>query len=194
MLNKVPLYKELSKLIHVQFLIQWYIAILKGVYLNVSPPIGLSSQETRMKFQAQIVIMSRTLQYCLKPLDPCTTVHIWKKIFQRSLSWHKKSIRLFLCNKFLKGGTLLYLEPYVPNSDGMEDTEHFLLPCQPYALIRCDLLNSVIVILQTNILRGYQQKIFIPINRFCPLQGEGVSPESVKIVILGTKILIRNVT
>ena len=27
-LNKIPLYKELSRLIHVQFLVQWYIAIL----------------------------------------------------------------------------------------------------------------------------------------------------------------------
>ena len=42
-------------------------------------------------------------------------------------------------------------------------------------------------------LRGHRQKIFVPVNGFCPLGGEGVSPESVKIVILGTKILIRNV-
>ena len=27
-LNKIPLYKELSRLIRVQFLVQWYIAIL----------------------------------------------------------------------------------------------------------------------------------------------------------------------
>ena len=43
------------------------------------------------------------------------------------------------------------------------------------------------------IVRGHRQKIFVPVNGFCPLGGEGVSPESVKIVILGTKILIRNV-
>ena len=44
-----------------------------------------------------------------------------------------------------------------------------------------------------NGVRGHRQKIFVPVNGFCPLGGEGVSPESVKIVILGTKILIRNV-
>ena len=41
--------------------------------------------------------------------------------------------------------------------------------------------------------RGHRQKIFVPVNGFCPLGGDRVSPESAKIVILGTKILIRNV-
>ena len=43
------------------------------------------------------------------------------------------------------------------------------------------------------VVRGHRQKIFVPVNGFCLLGGEGFSPESVKIVILGTKILIRNV-
>ena len=37
-----------------------------------------------------------------------------------------------------------------PINDGIEDTEHFLLLCHAYALIRCDLLDSVNAILQTN--------------------------------------------
>ena len=32
----------------------------------------------------------------------------------------------------------------------IEDTEHFLLLCHAYALIRCDLLDSVNAILQAN--------------------------------------------
>ena len=30
--------------------------------------------------------------------------------------------------------------------------------------------------------------IFVPVNGFCPVRGDGVSPESVKIFIFGTKI------
>ena len=48
LLNKIPLYKKLPRLIHVQYLIPWYIAISFGLYLNMSP-IGLNSLETRMK-------------------------------------------------------------------------------------------------------------------------------------------------
>ena len=47
-LNKIPLYKKLSRLILVQFLIKWYIAMLYGVFLNMSPK-GPNSLETRMK-------------------------------------------------------------------------------------------------------------------------------------------------
>ena len=42
------------------------------------------------------------------------------------------------------------LNPMCPINDGIEDTEHFLLLCHAYALIRCDLLDSVNAILQTN--------------------------------------------
>ena len=47
-LNKIPLNKRLSRLIHVQFLVQGYFAISQGVYLNMSP-IGLNSLGTRVK-------------------------------------------------------------------------------------------------------------------------------------------------
>ena len=36
-LNRISLYKKLSRLIHVMFLLQWYIVIFHGIYLNVSP-------------------------------------------------------------------------------------------------------------------------------------------------------------
>ena len=49
LLNKIPVYKKLSRLIHVQFLLQWYIVIFYGIYLNMAP-INLSSLEVRMKF------------------------------------------------------------------------------------------------------------------------------------------------
>ena len=42
------LYEKLSKLIHVQFLLQWYIVIFYGIYWNMSP-IRFSSLEIRMK-------------------------------------------------------------------------------------------------------------------------------------------------
>ena len=48
MLNKIPVYKKLSRLIHVQFLLQWYVVIFYGIYLNMAP-ISLSSLEIRMK-------------------------------------------------------------------------------------------------------------------------------------------------
>ena len=51
-LNKIPLYKKLSKLIHVQFLLQWYIVIFYWIYLNMSAE-GLISQEIRMKVLSQ---------------------------------------------------------------------------------------------------------------------------------------------
>ena len=47
-LNRIPLYMKLSRLIHVQFLLQWCIVSFHGIYLNM-PPIRLSSLETRMK-------------------------------------------------------------------------------------------------------------------------------------------------
>ena len=47
-LNRIPIFENLSRLIHVQFLLQWYIVIFYGIYLNMSP-VGLSSLETRMK-------------------------------------------------------------------------------------------------------------------------------------------------
>ena len=47
-LNRIPFHKNLSRLIHVQFLLQLYIVIFYGIYLNMSP-VGLSSLETRMK-------------------------------------------------------------------------------------------------------------------------------------------------
>ena len=47
-LNEVHLYKKLSTLIHVQFLLQWYTVMLYGIYLNMSP-IGLNSLEARLK-------------------------------------------------------------------------------------------------------------------------------------------------
>ena len=46
-LNRIPLCKKQSRLIHVQVLLQWYIVIFQGRYLNMSP-MGLSSLETRM--------------------------------------------------------------------------------------------------------------------------------------------------
>ena len=45
--NKIPVYKKLSRLIHVQFLLQWYIVIFYGIYLNTTP-ISVSSLEIRM--------------------------------------------------------------------------------------------------------------------------------------------------
>ena len=48
LVNKIPVYKELSRLIHVQFLLQWYIVIFYGICLNMAP-IRLSSLEIRMK-------------------------------------------------------------------------------------------------------------------------------------------------
>ena len=48
LVNKIPIYKKLSRLIHVQFLLQWYIVIFYGIYLNMAP-ISLSSLEIRMK-------------------------------------------------------------------------------------------------------------------------------------------------
>ena len=48
LVNKIPLYKKQSRMIHVQFLLQWYILIFYGIYLNM-PPISLSSLEIRMK-------------------------------------------------------------------------------------------------------------------------------------------------
>ena len=39
---------------------------------------------------------------------------------------------------------------------------------------------------------SHGQKILVPIDRFCPLEGEGISPES-NNVALGTKYLIRKV-
>ena len=48
LVNKIPVYKKLSRLIHVQFLLQWYIVIFYGIYLNMAP-ISLSSLEIRMK-------------------------------------------------------------------------------------------------------------------------------------------------
>ena len=47
-LNRIPLYKKLSRRIHGQFLLQRCIVIFHGIYLNMSP-IGLSSLGTRMK-------------------------------------------------------------------------------------------------------------------------------------------------
>ena len=44
----ILLYKKLSRLINVQFLLQWHIVIFYSVYLNMSA-IGLSSPESRMK-------------------------------------------------------------------------------------------------------------------------------------------------
>ena len=48
LVNKIPVYKKLSRLIHVQFLLEWYIVIFYGIYLNMAP-ISLSSLEIRMK-------------------------------------------------------------------------------------------------------------------------------------------------
>ena len=48
LLNKIPIYKKLSRLIHAQFLLQWYIVIFYGIYLNMAP-ISLISLEIRMK-------------------------------------------------------------------------------------------------------------------------------------------------
>ena len=48
LVNKIPVYKKLSRLIHVQFLLQWYIVIFYGIYLNMAP-ISLSSLEIRIK-------------------------------------------------------------------------------------------------------------------------------------------------
>ena len=48
MVKKIPVYKKLSRLIYVQFLLQWYIVIFYGIYLNMAP-ISLSSLEIRMK-------------------------------------------------------------------------------------------------------------------------------------------------
>ena len=48
LVNKIPVYKKLSRLIHVQFLLQRYIVIFYGIYLNMAP-ISLSSLEIRMK-------------------------------------------------------------------------------------------------------------------------------------------------
>ena len=48
LVNKIPVYKKLSRLIHVQFLLQWYIVIFYGIFLNMAP-ISLSSLEIRMK-------------------------------------------------------------------------------------------------------------------------------------------------
>ena len=42
------------------------------------------------------------------------------------------------------------LNPMCQINDGTEDTEHFLLLCHAYALIRCSLLDSVNTILLTN--------------------------------------------
>ena len=42
------------------------------------------------------------------------------------------------------------LSPMCPFSDGIEETEHFLLLCYAYTLIRCHLLDCVNSILQTN--------------------------------------------
>ena len=47
LVNKIPVYKRLSRLIHVQFLLQWYIVIFYGIYLNTTP-ISVSSLEIRM--------------------------------------------------------------------------------------------------------------------------------------------------
>ena len=52
LLNKIPVYKKLSRLIHVQFLLQWYIVIFYCIYLNMVP-ISLSSLEIRMKVSSQ---------------------------------------------------------------------------------------------------------------------------------------------
>ena len=48
LVNKIPVYKKLSRLIHVQFLLQWYIVIFYGMYLNMAP-VSLSSLEIRTK-------------------------------------------------------------------------------------------------------------------------------------------------
>ena len=48
LVNKIPVFKKLSRLIHVQFLLQWYIVIFYGIYLNMAP-ISLSSLEIRIK-------------------------------------------------------------------------------------------------------------------------------------------------
>ena len=45
-------------------------------------PVVLNSLETTMKVEAQIVLISRNLQYWLKPLDPRTTMHISKRFLK----------------------------------------------------------------------------------------------------------------
>ena len=37
LVKKIPVYKKLSRLIHVQFLLQRYIVIFYGIYLNMAP-------------------------------------------------------------------------------------------------------------------------------------------------------------
>ena len=53
-LNKIPFYKKLSRMIHVQFLLQWYLVIFYSIYLNMSA-IGLIFRNKNERFKPKLL-------------------------------------------------------------------------------------------------------------------------------------------
>ena len=94
-LNKIPLYKKLPRLIHtVRFLIQLYIAILQGVYLNMSPK-GLNSLEKRMKVSSPNCYNFKKPSVLAQTIRSSHNSSYFKKVFLTILTavW---SIKVFL--------------------------------------------------------------------------------------------------
>ena len=132
MLNKIPVYKKLSRLIHVQFLLQRYIVIFYGIYLNMAP-ISLSSLETRMKVLSpnyydfkNLSVPTQTFSFLfhcmyLKSVFLTILKAVWNTkvksvsytmvytpCFEEIYCKIRSQSGCFLWNEFPKGGTLLY--------------------------------------------------------------------------------------
>ena len=128
-LNKIPLYKKLSRLIQIQFLLKWYIVTLHCTYLNMSP-IGSNSLETRMIVLSQICytfkkfsVLAQTIRSLynsaylknafLTIFDSCfeyknvSYTMVYTPCFEEVYLNIRNQSGRFLLNEFLKGGTLL---------------------------------------------------------------------------------------
>ena len=91
-LNKIHLYKKLYRLIHVQFLLQWYIVIFYAIHSNMSP-MGLSSLEKQMKILSpncynfkKLSIPAQTIRFLynsahFKNAFLTNLIAVWKRSF-----------------------------------------------------------------------------------------------------------------
>ena len=111
LLNEIPPYKKLSRLIQPQFLLERYIVTLYDLFcwrclhswnwevFNCLMRLKKKDRWTHGTYEQHEEIILY--------FEFCFLYHGTYSLFWRSIFSHKKPIMLFLWNEFLKGGTLL---------------------------------------------------------------------------------------